>query len=150
MRYRSALGWVGVSGWALALIACGAGGTSPQDPASSPDPGAAGPPPVVIAPPPPGPPEASAAPAASAAPSSAPAQGTRACKLAAAKKSGDACKADADCGPSLACHAPACVAKAKSATRPLSMMCTQTIDCDTADVNRCGCFEGSCALIPPT
>jgi hypothetical protein len=28
-------------------------------------------------------------------------------------------------------------------------MCTMSIECDSVDVNRCGCLEGRCALIPP-
>jgi hypothetical protein len=73
----------------------------------------------------------------------------RACHLPAAKKSADACKSDADCGPSDPCHAQACVAKAKSKPKTPDTMCTMMMSCDTADANRCGCFEGRCALIPP-
>ena len=150
MRYRSGLGWFGGLSWALALVACGAASSSPQDPAASPDPGAAGPPPVVIAPPPPGSADPGNPGAGASTPPSPSTPPPRECKLPAPKKSGDPCQTDADCGPSVPCHAPACVSKAKSPPRPLNMMCTQSYGCDTADANRCGCFEGSCALIPPT
>lgn len=74
--------------------------------------------------------------------------GLRACKLPAPVKSQDRCTTDADCAPSDPCHAKACVAKAKAA--PASgKMCTRDLQCDTADVNKCGCFEGFCALTPP-
>jgi hypothetical protein len=73
----------------------------------------------------------------------------RACRLPAAKKSDDACKSDADCGPSDPCHAKACVAKAKSKPKTADTMCTMMLGCETADANRCGCFEGRCSLIPP-
>jgi hypothetical protein len=73
----------------------------------------------------------------------------RVCHLPAARKSDDSCKADADCGPSDPCHARACVARAKSKPRTPDIMCTMMLGCDTADANRCGCFEGRCALIPP-
>ena len=73
----------------------------------------------------------------------------RACHLAAVRKSDDACKLDADCAPSDPCHARACVAKAKSKPRTPDIMCTMMMGCETADANRCGCFEGRCALIPP-
>jgi len=72
-----------------------------------------------------------------------------ACRLPAPRKSDDACATDADCGVSEPCHAHACVAKAKSRPRTPDTMCTMIMDCQSADVNRCGCFEGRCALIPP-
>jgi hypothetical protein len=72
-----------------------------------------------------------------------------ACRLPAPLKSEDACTTDADCGVSEPCHAHACVAKAKSRPRTPDTMCTMVMDCQSADVNRCGCFEGRCALIPP-
>jgi hypothetical protein len=71
------------------------------------------------------------------------------CKLPAPVKSGDACTTDADCGVSDPCHAKACVAKAKSHPKQPDTMCTMSLDCSSADVNRCGCLEGKCALIPP-
>jgi hypothetical protein len=74
--------------------------------------------------------------------------GLRACKLPAPVKSQDRCSTDADCAPSDPCHAKACVAKAKAAP-PSGKMCTRDLQCDTADVNKCGCFEGFCALTPP-
>lgn len=73
----------------------------------------------------------------------------RPCKLPLPKRSDDVCGADADCGPSNPCHAPACVAKTKSRPPTQDTMCTQSLECDTADANRCGCLEGRCALIPP-
>jgi hypothetical protein len=142
---ETGLGFVALSFWALALVACGAGAVPPPSPS---------PPPEVNAPSQASPPEASSPgtstdPAASGAPT-APSSEPLACKLPAPKKSGDACKTDADCGPSAPCHAPACVAKAKSPPKPPDLMCTMSFGCDTADANRCGCYEGSCALIPPT
>jgi hypothetical protein len=74
---------------------------------------------------------------------------TRACKLPAPKKSEDACKQDSECGVSDPCHAAACVAKAKSNPPKADTVCTRMLACHSADVNRCGCFEGRCALIPP-
>jgi hypothetical protein len=71
-----------------------------------------------------------------------------ACKLPAPKLSDDPCRTDADCGPSEPCHAPACVAKAKAHPRGPDTVCTEMLACDTADANRCGCYEGRCALIP--
>ena len=73
----------------------------------------------------------------------------RACHLPAAKKSEDACKTDADCGPSDPCHAKACVAKARSKPMTPDTMCTTMLVCESVDANRCGCFESRCALIPP-
>lgn len=83
-------------------------------------------------------------PAASAAPVG-PALG---CRLPAPKKSDDACTNDADCGVSEPCHAKACVARAKSHPATPDTMCTRSLECHTADANKCGCFEGKCALIP--
>jgi hypothetical protein len=71
------------------------------------------------------------------------------CKLPAPKKSDDACTTDADCAPSVPCHAPACVARAKAVPKTPDTICTMMLDCGSADVNRCGCLEGRCALIPP-
>ncbi|APR80352.1 Hypothetical protein A7982_05699 [Minicystis rosea] len=71
------------------------------------------------------------------------------CRLPAPVKSTDACSSDADCGVSDPCHAHACVAKAKSRPKTPDTMCTMVMDCASADVNRCGCLEGRCALIPP-
>lgn len=71
------------------------------------------------------------------------------CHLAAPKLSDDACKIDADCAPSDPCHAKACVARAKARPPTPSTMCTQMMACETVDANRCGCYEGRCALIPP-
>jgi hypothetical protein len=71
------------------------------------------------------------------------------CRLPAPKKSQDACATDADCGPSEPCHARECVARAKSKPRTHDTVCTDIFECGTTDANRCGCFEGRCALIPP-
>lgn len=71
------------------------------------------------------------------------------CRLPAPVKSDDACASDADCGPSEPCHARACVARQKSRPKGPDTMCTMKLDCASVDVNRCGCFEGRCALIPP-
>ena len=75
---------------------------------------------------------------------------TRACKLPAPKKSEDVCKQDSECGVSDPCHAAACVAKGKSNPPKADTVCTRMLACHSADVNRCGCFEGRCALIPPS
>jgi len=72
-----------------------------------------------------------------------------ACRLPAPKVSQDACSTDADCGPSEPCHAKECVARVKSKPRTAGIMCTEILECGTADANHCGCFEGHCALIPP-
>ncbi len=78
-----------------------------------------------------------------------PAPGAPMCRLPAPVKSEDACASDADCGPSEPCHARACVARQKSRPKGPDTMCTMKLDCASVDVNRCGCFEGRCALIPP-
>ena len=70
------------------------------------------------------------------------------CRLAAPKKSQDACSSDADCGPAAPCHAEECVARARSHPPTRDVLCTEILMCHTADTNRCGCFEGRCALIP--
>jgi hypothetical protein len=71
------------------------------------------------------------------------------CSLPSPLKSDDPCTSDADCGVSSPCHAKACVARAKSQPPKPDTMCTMSLECDTADANRCGCYEGRCALIPP-
>ncbi len=71
-----------------------------------------------------------------------------ACKLPEPRKSDDPCATDADCGVSEPCHARACVAKARSNPAGPGTTCTRNLVCDSADANRCGCFEGRCALIP--
>jgi len=73
-----------------------------------------------------------------------------ACKLSVPLKSDDPCSTDADCGVSQPCHATACVARARSHPATAEIMCTQSFECHSADANRCGCFEGRCALIPPS
>jgi hypothetical protein len=59
--------------------------------------------------------------------------------------SDDLCTADGDCAPATQCHATRCVAKAK-AVPIFNQMCTQSLRCDSADVNACGCVAGRCAL----
>ena len=71
------------------------------------------------------------------------------CQLPAPKPSDDACQTDAECAPSEPCHAPACVAKSKVPPPAHPVMCTREMRCDSADANRCGCYQGHCALIPP-
>jgi hypothetical protein len=71
------------------------------------------------------------------------------CGLAQPKLSGDACQQDSDCGPSEPCHARACVTAAKAQPPAPATVCTRQLVCDSIDVNRCGCFKGQCALIPP-
>jgi hypothetical protein len=68
------------------------------------------------------------------------------CGLCDPLPSGDACKSDADCAPEVPCHAKACVAVAKSKPRTKDVMCTQQLECASADVNACGCVKGFCAL----
>jgi hypothetical protein len=71
------------------------------------------------------------------------------CQLPAPKKGVDPCTTDADCASSTPCHAYQCVTKAKCEDWGGSYVCTNIMLCDTADANRCGCFEGRCSLIPP-
>jgi hypothetical protein len=71
------------------------------------------------------------------------------CQLPAPKPSEDKCQTDADCGVSAPCHAPACVAKSKSKPPDGNTSCTRDMRCDTADANRCACYQGRCALVPP-
>ena len=75
--------------------------------------------------------------------------GTFKCKLDAPKLSDDACSSDSDCAPSDPCHAHACVAASKANPGTPTTMCTRMMDCQSVDANRCGCYEGRCALIPP-
>jgi hypothetical protein len=71
-----------------------------------------------------------------------------ACRLPAPVSSDDACSKDADCAPSSPCHARACVAVGKATPRTPDTVCTMNIDCQSADVNPCSCYEGRCALVP--
>jgi hypothetical protein len=134
-----------LAAWGFGLGACVTASTPPQavaEPAPASEPA-----PSVVHGEPTAPPAAGNPGGNSGEPQPSPAQ--RACHLPAAKKSADVCKTDADCGPSDPCHAQACVAKAKSKPRTPDTMCTMMMGCDTADANRCGCFESRCALIPP-
>ena len=70
------------------------------------------------------------------------------CTLEAPRLSTDRCDTDADCGVSQPCHAPACVGIEKANPPTSETVCTMNVVCDSADVNRCGCFDGVCALIP--
>jgi hypothetical protein len=69
------------------------------------------------------------------------------CSLCEPKVSEDACGTDADCAPSVPCHAPACVAKAKAEPRKADTVCTMDMRCDSADANDCRCLAGKCALV---
>ncbi len=111
---------------ALALLACGGGAPEPAGP-SGPSPSNTLPP----LPPPSG------------------EESVPACRLPAPRVSEDACTTDADCGPSDPCHAQACVAAAKARPPTPETICTRSLDCNSADVNRCACYEGRCALVPP-
>ena len=71
------------------------------------------------------------------------------CRLPAPHKSADACKTDADCGVSEPCHAHECVGKSRSRPPDAQTICTQIMDCHSADRNPCVCLEGVCALVPP-
>ncbi len=70
------------------------------------------------------------------------------CALPAPVKSEDTCAKDADCAPSVPCHARACVAASRAVSRTPDTVCTMSIDCQSADVNPCLCYEGRCALVP--
>ncbi len=128
--------------WALGLAACVTAIAPPQP---LPEPA-----PETVASSPATPPPVATAPNAPGKPGDLPPDPThRVCRLPAPKKSDDACKIDADCAPSDPCHAKACVAKARSKPRTPDIMCTMMMGCETADANRCGCFQGRCSLIPP-
>ena len=71
-----------------------------------------------------------------------------ACRLSAPVSSDDACSKDADCAPSVPCHARACVAVSKAVARTPDTVCSMNIDCSSADVNPCTCYQGRCALVP--
>lgn len=133
---------VALAGWALGLAAC-VTATAPPQPLPDPTAGAAASSPAIPTP-------VDTLPSVPGNPGTGPTDPThRVCHLPAAKKSDDACKLDADCAPSDPCHAPACVARAKAKPRKPEIMCTMMMGCETADANRCGCFEGRCSLIPP-
>ncbi|MDC0748258.1 hypothetical protein [Polyangium mundeleinium] len=130
---------------ALALVACA---------------GAAEPGPETTTPPPSGEPTAEpgvsggggpgaavSSPVASSPPSGA-APGPFVCSLPAPVKSDDACTKDADCAPSVPCHARACVAASRAEPRKPDTVCSMMADCQSADVNPCMCYEGRCALVP--
>ena len=139
---KSTASILALAAWALGLGACL---TTTAPPQALPEPG---PGPVASSPALP-PPVHTTAPPAEKPAEILPDGPHRVCHLPAAKKSDDACKTDVDCAPSDPCHARACVAKAKSKPRTPDIMCTMLMGCETADANRCGCFEGRCALIPP-
>jgi hypothetical protein len=77
-----------------------------------------------------------------------PARGLSSC-LPAPRVSEDACTKDADCAPSDSCHALACVASSKARPPTPGTYCLDGLDCHSADANRCACYEGRCALVPP-
>ena len=137
---KSTASILALAAWALGLAAC-ITATAPPQPLPEPGPDAPVSSPAV-------PPLVDATPPGK--PGDIPSDPThRGCHLPAPKKSDDACKVDADCAPSDPCHARACVAKAKSKPRTPGIMCTMIMGCETADANRCGCFQGQCSLIPP-
>lgn len=70
------------------------------------------------------------------------------CRLPAPVRSDDACTKDAECAPAVPCHARACVAVGKATPRTPDTVCTMNIDCQSADVNPCSCYEGRCTLVP--
>jgi len=143
-----------IPGVVLGLWACSAPATGPADPAQ---PIADGP--IADGPgtePEPAMPEASVAPVTtapgpSATASTAPRQPFKGfkCQLPEPKVSDDPCSVDGDCKPSVPCHAPDCVAAAKAQPGTPDTMCTRNMVCDSVDANRCGCYQGRCALIPP-
>lgn len=131
----------------LGLLACGAAAQNPSGPANPPANGTVSSPPEGVVEGSPGSEEGnsgSGTPPANNNPDNKPIE----CKLPAPVKSDDACTKDADCAPSVPCHARACVAVAKATPRKPDTMCTMNIDCQSADVNQCSCYEGHCALVP--
>jgi hypothetical protein len=138
---KSTASIVALAAWALGLAACITATTPPQ-PLPDPTASAAAHSPAI-------PPPVDTLPSVPGNPGDIPPTTHRVCHLPAVKKSDDACKIDADCAPSDPCHAKACVAKAKAKPRTPEVMCTMMMGCETADANRCGCFEGRCSLIPP-
>ena len=70
------------------------------------------------------------------------------CSLGKPIVSDDACNADGDCAPSVPCHAPACVARAKAQLPAPGQICTEEMRCATADANQCSCSQGRCTLAP--
>ena len=63
-------------------------------------------------------------------------------------KSTDPCKSSTDCAPSALCHAPQCIDKLKAPAAPDGgVLCTMNLVCKTADVGRCDCVDGVCALV---
>lgn len=145
----------------IAIVALGLGSACAHGSGSSDRPTTApaepAPPPVATVPPPSPPPphHASPGPGSATPPEPPPPKpvpqrpGPFRCHLPAPKLSDDPCSADADCGVSAPCHAPACVAQSKSQPAGPDTMCTRMLACNSADANRCGCYQGRCALIPP-
>ena len=72
------------------------------------------------------------------------------CQLPAPLVSDDTCAVTADCAVSSPCHATACVGKAKAHPAAPDTQCTMNLVCNSADANRCDCFQGRCALLPPS
>lgn len=70
------------------------------------------------------------------------------CALCEPLVSDDDCKSDGDCAPLTACHAKACVAKAKAQPRASNTACTEDFQCNAVEANPCSCFHGKCALVP--
>jgi hypothetical protein len=70
------------------------------------------------------------------------------CRLSAPVKSADGCAVDADCAPSVPCHATACLNVANAQLPDANTVCTEDLVCDSADTNSCGCYQGVCTLLP--
>ena len=70
------------------------------------------------------------------------------CSLCAPVVSDDPCVHDGECAPAVPCHAERCVARAKAKPASPGLVCTMDLRCHTADVNRCACHQGKCALVP--
>ncbi len=78
------------------------------------------------------------------------------CGLCEPVLSSDACKADSDCLPATPCHAKTCVAAAHAQPRAANTQCTEILECDAIEANRCACVRpqgssgetGRCALAP--
>jgi hypothetical protein len=62
--------------------------------------------------------------------------------------SDDPCASDDECAPATPCHADRCVAKSKATLPSPGQACTMMMACHSADANRCGCYQGHCALTP--
>ncbi len=76
------------------------------------------------------------------------------CGLCEPVLSEDTCKVDGDCAPATPCHATACVAAAHAQPRLPNTQCTEILQCNAIEANRCACVtapgasSGRCAIAP--